>query len=49
MLVLGIVFAGLYFTIAQVSRGFDTNDRVILEAIERKLGVDLRFIKKFIR
>lgn len=49
MLVLGIVFAGLYFTIALVSRGFDTNDRVILEAIERKLGVDLRFIKKFIR
>ncbi len=48
MLVLGIVFVTIYFLFALVSRGFDANDKVILEAIERKLGVDLRFIKRFI-
>jgi len=45
---LGVVFLGLYFLFSLFSRGFDENDRVVLEAIERKLRIDLRFIKRFL-
>ena len=38
----------LYLVLALVSRGFDANDRVVLEAIERKLKIDLGSIKRFI-
>ena len=48
MLILGSVFIAIYLLLALVSRGFDANDRVVMEAFERKLGVDLGFMKRFI-
>jgi len=48
LFVLGAVFLGIYFLFSLVSRGFDANDRVVLEAVERRLKIDLRFMKRFI-
>lgn len=48
MLTLGIVFVALYSTVALLSRSLDNNDRVIILAIERKTGINLDFIKKFV-
>jgi len=46
--VLGAVFIVVYLFLSLVSRSFDDNDRVILEAVERKAGIKLDFIKKFV-
>jgi O-antigen/teichoic acid export membrane protein len=46
--VLSAVFTIIYLLLSLLSRSFDDNDRVILEAIERKAGIRLDFIKKHI-
>jgi O-antigen/teichoic acid export membrane protein len=48
MLLLGTVFVLLYLTLAVLTKSFDHNDRVVLEAVERKSGINLGFIKKLI-
>jgi len=48
MLILGTVFIVIYMAAALFSRSLDKNDHVILEAIERRTGIKLGFIKKFI-
>lgn len=48
LLVLAVVFSGLYFLLTLLCRGLDSNDRVVLEAIERKTKINLGFIKRFI-
>ena len=47
MLLLGPVFVLVYLNLAVLTRSFDQNDRVVVEAIERKSGKDLGFVKKF--
>jgi len=48
MLVLGAIFLILYTITVMFSKSFDENDMVILEAVERKLGIKLDFIKNII-
>ena len=48
MLVLSVIFILIFLVLAVIMRSFDQNDRVVLEAIERKSGINLGFIKKFI-
>lgn len=47
MLGLGVLFVALYLVATLVTRSFDRNDLVILEAIERRTGFKLDRIKKF--
>ena len=46
MIILGAVFLGIYSAAAILTRCLDENDKVILEAVERKTGINLNFIKK---
>lgn len=48
ILVLGPIFLAIYIILVLLSKGLDENDLVILEAIEKKTGINLNFIKKFI-
>jgi O-antigen/teichoic acid export membrane protein len=47
MFILGIVFLAIYFGVILLSRSLDQNDRVIVLAIERRMKINLDFIKKF--
>ena len=47
MFTLGALFVACYIAAALFSRSFDRNDLVILEAIERKTGVKLDFLKRY--
>ncbi len=48
MIILGIVFLGIYIAAVILTRCFDENDKVILEAVEKKTGINLNFIKKYV-
>jgi O-antigen/teichoic acid export membrane protein len=48
MLLLGIIFILIYLTMIVIMRSLDQNDKVVLEALENKSGLNLGFIKKFI-
>ncbi len=48
MMASGIILGVIYLLLVLVSRGIDQNDLVVMEAIERKLGMRLDFIKKYI-
>ncbi len=48
MLLLGCLFILFYLTLTVIFRSLDQNDRVVLEAVENKTGLNLGFIKKFI-
>lgn len=48
MFVLGVVFLSLYLIAALLTRSLDRNDLVIVEAIERKTGIKLDRVKKFV-
>nr|CCE70615.1 TPA: hypothetical protein PAB2422.2n [Pyrococcus abyssi GE5] len=43
------VFLGVYFFLILLSRSVDKEDVELLLAVERKLGVDLKIIKKILR
>jgi len=47
MLLLGGAFILIFLTLTVLTGSFDKNDRIVLEAIERKTGINLGFIKKF--
>ena len=48
MVILGILFIAFYIAAFLFSRGLERSDLIILEAIERKTGLKLNFIKKFV-
>jgi O-antigen/teichoic acid export membrane protein len=48
MFILGVVFIAIYLAAILFSRSLDQNDRVILVAIEKRMKINLGFIKKFI-
>ena len=48
MLLLGCIFILIFLMLAVLTRSFDKNDKIVLEAVERKSGINLGFIKKFI-
>ena len=47
MFILGIVFIAIYIGVMLLSRSLDQNDRVIVLAIERRMKINLAFIKRF--
>jgi hypothetical protein len=47
MLILGVVFLALYFVLTLLSRSLDGNDRIVLDAVEKKTGINLGFLKRF--
>jgi O-antigen/teichoic acid export membrane protein len=48
MFTLGALFLAVYAAATLVSRSFDRNDLVVLEAIEKKTGIKLDRVKKFV-
>jgi O-antigen/teichoic acid export membrane protein len=48
MVVLGILFIAFYIAAVLFSRGLETSDLIILEAIERKTGIKLDSLKRFV-
>ena len=48
MVILGLLLFLIYGGLLLLSRVFDQNDRLVLDAVERKTGVKLRFLRRFI-
>lgn len=48
MFILGLLFVAIYLVATLVFRSFDRNDLVVLEAIERRTGIKLDRVKKFV-
>ena len=48
MLILVIAFVAIYLVLLLISRSLDENDRVVVFAIERRLKINLGFMKRFL-
>jgi hypothetical protein len=48
MVVLVPVFVLTYVTLALLTGSLDQHDRVVVEGLERKLGISLGFVKRFL-
>jgi O-antigen/teichoic acid export membrane protein len=47
MLILGALFLVMYFSATLLSRSLDEDDRVVIDAVEKKTGVNFGFLRRF--
>lgn len=47
MITVGLLLCLIYVGLLFVGRVFDPNDRLVLDAVERKTGIKMRFLRRY--